>query len=146
MMNDKRRKLRWQLPFLAFLVIGTIFILSKQDRSPYRTNQGMVFGTVYKITYQYAEDLQTDIKAELDKVNASLSPFQKNSVISRINNNDASVVPDSMFLHVFQLAGAISRDTHGAFDITVAPLVHAWGFGYESRQGVDSITIESLRK
>ena len=33
MMNDKRRKLRWQLPFLAFLVIGTIFILSKQDRS-----------------------------------------------------------------------------------------------------------------
>ena len=79
MMNDKRRKLRWQLPFLAFLVIGTIFILSKQDRSPYRTNQGMVFGTVYKITYQYAEDLQTDIKAELNKVNASLSPFQKNS-------------------------------------------------------------------
>lgn len=146
MMNDKRRELRWQLPLLAFLVIGTIFILSKQDRSPYRTNQGMVFGTVYKITYQYAEDLQTDIKAELDKVNASLSPFQKNSVISRINNNDASVVPDSMFLHVFQLAGAISRDTHGAFDITVAPLVNAWGFGFESSQGVDSLTIDSLRQ
>ncbi len=146
MMNDKRRKLRWQLPFLAFLVIGTIFILSKQDRSPYRANQGMVFGTVYKITYQYAEDLQTDIKAELDKVNASLSPFQKNSVISRINNNDASVVPDSMFLHVFQLADAISRDTHGAFDITVAPLVNAWGFGFEDSQGVDSLTIDSLRQ
>lgn len=145
-MEDKRKKLRWQLPFLALLIVGTILILSKQDRSPYRTNQGMVFGTVYKITYQYAEDLQADIKAELDKVNGSLSPFQKRSIISRINENDATVVPDSMFLHVFHLARTISRETHGAFDITVAPLVNAWGFGFENSQGVDSLTIDSLRQ
>ncbi len=143
-MSDKQKKLRWQLPFLALLIVGTIIILGKQDRSPYRTNQGMVFGTVYKITYQYAEDLQTDIKAELEKVNASLSPFQKHSIISRINGNDPAVIPDSLFLHVFQLARAISADTHGAFDITVAPLVNAWGFGFESSQGVDSLTIDSL--
>ena len=145
-MSDKQKKLRWQLPFLALLIVGTIIILSKQDRSPYRTNQGMVFGTVYKITYQYAEDLQSDIKTELDKVNASLSPFQKRSIISRINGNDPTVIPDSMFLHVFQLARTISADTHGAFDITVAPLVNAWGFGFESSQGVDSLTIDSLRQ
>ena len=143
-MSDKQKKLRWQLPFLTLLIVGTIIILGKQDRSPYRTNQGMVFGTVYKITYQYAEDLQTDIKAELEKVNASLSPFQKHSIISRINGNDPAVIPDSLFLHVFQLARAISADTHGAFDITVAPLVNAWGFGFESSQGVDSLTIDSL--
>ena len=65
-MSDKKKKLRWQLPFLALLIVGTVIILSKQDRSPYHTNQGMVFGTVYKITYQYAEDLQNDIKTELD--------------------------------------------------------------------------------
>ena len=143
-MTDKSKKLRWQLPFLALLIVGTVIILSKQDRSPYRTNQGMIFGTVYKITYQYAEDLQADIKAELDKVNASLSPFQKQSVISRINGNDPTVVPDSMFLHVFCLANDISADTHGAFDITVAPLVNAWGFGFEESGGVDSLTIDSL--
>lgn len=145
-MSDKKKKLRWQLPFLALLIVGTVIILSKQDRSPYHTNQGMVFGTVYKITYQYTEDLQNDIKTELDKVNASLSPFQKQSIISRINNNDPIVIPDSMFLHVFQLAKTISADTHGAFDITVAPLVNAWGFGFESSQGVDSLTIDSLRQ
>lgn len=143
-MSDKQKKLRWQLPFLALLIVGTIIILGKQDRSPYRTNQGMVFGTVYKITYQYVEDLQADIKAELEKVNASLSPFQKHSIISRINGNDPAVIPDSLFLHVFQLARSISADTHGAFDITVAPLVNAWGFGFESSQGVDSLTIDSL--
>jgi thiamine biosynthesis lipoprotein len=145
-MSDKKKKLRWQLPFLTFLIVGTIIILGKQDRSPYHTNQGMVFGTVYKITYQYAEDLQADIKAELEKVNASLSPFQKQSIISRINNNDPTVMPDSMFLHVFQLAKAISADTHGAFDITVAPLVNAWGFGFESSLRIDSLTIDSLRQ
>ena len=143
-MTNNRKKLRWQLPFLALLIVGTVIILSKQDRSPYRTNQGMVFGTVYKITYQYAEDLQTDIKAELDKVNASLSPFQKQSIISRINSNDPTVVPDSMFVHVFQLARTVSANTHGAFDITVAPLVNAWGFGFEESNGVDSLTIDSL--
>ena len=145
-MSDKQKRLRWQLPFLALLIVGTVIILSKQDRSPYRTNQGMVFGTVYKITYQYAEDLQRDIQVELDKVNASLSPFQKQSIISRINGNDPTVVPDSMFMHVFRLARTISADTHGAFDITVAPLVNAWGFGFKNSQGVDSLTIDSLRQ
>ena len=143
-MEDKRKKLRWQLPFLALLIVGTVIILSKQDRSPYRTNEGFVFGTVYKITYQYAEDLHSQIKEELGKVNASLSPFSKGSVISRINENDSMVRPDSMFLHVFRLAKAIAADTHGAFDITVAPIVNAWGFGFEQSGGVDSLTIDSL--
>lgn len=143
-MDDKRKKLRWQLPFLALLIVGTVIILSKQDRSPYRTNEGFVFGTVYKITYQYEEDLHSQIKEVLGKVNASLSPFNKGSVISRINGNDPTVKPDSLFLHVFRLAENIFADTHGAFDITVAPLVNAWGFGFEKSGEVDSLTIDSL--
>lgn len=143
-MDDKRKKLRWQLPFLALLIVGTVIILSKQDRSPYRTNEGFVFGTVYKITYQYEEDLHSQIKEVLGKVNASLSPFNKGSIISRINGNDPTVKPDSLFLHVFRLAENIFSDTHGAFDITVAPLVNAWGFGFEKSGEVDSLTIDSL--
>ena len=45
-----KKKLAWQLPFLAILIIGTIIILKKQ--APFRTDEGFVFGTVYKITYQ----------------------------------------------------------------------------------------------
>ena len=45
-----RKKLIWQVPFLLVLIIGTVVILKKQP--PYRTNEGMVFGTIYKITYQ----------------------------------------------------------------------------------------------
>ncbi len=49
-----KKKLAWQLPFLAILIIGTIIILKKQ--APFRTDEGFVFGTVYKITYQ-SEDI-----------------------------------------------------------------------------------------
>ncbi len=144
-MDDKKKKLRWQLPFLLFLIVGTIFILAKQDRSPYRTNTGLVFGTLYKVTYQAPEDMQGLIEAELDKVNNSLSPFKEGSIISRINANEPDVVPDSLFLHVFRLAQDISAETRGAFDITVAPLVNVWGFGFRNSEGVDSLMIDSLR-
>lgn len=146
MENVSKNKWRWQLPFLFFLVVGTVWILRKQDRTPYQSNSGFVFGTVYKVTYQYAEDLKSEIETELKKVDASLSPFNKQSVISRINNNVEEVKPDSMFLHVFDLAKSISSETHGAFDITVAPLVNAWGFGFKRSEGVDSLTIDSLSR
>ena len=141
-MNNKRRLL-WQLPFLAFLVIGTVIIVSRQQSTPYQHDRGMVFGTVYHITYQSSKSLQKDIEAELAKVDASLSPFNEHSIITAVNENRDTVV-NKMFSDVFALAMKISDSTNGAFDITVAPLVNAWGFGFKggampSRHQVDSL-------
>ena len=141
-MNNKRRLL-WQLPFLAFLVIGTVIIVSRQQSTPYQHDRGMVFGTVYHITYQSSKSLQKDIEAELAKVDASLSPFNERSIITAVNENRDTVV-NKMFSDVFTLAMKISNSTDGAFDITVAPLVNAWGFGFKggampSRHQVDSL-------
>lgn len=137
------KKLRWQLPFLILLIVGTVLILKKQ--SPYQTDQGLVFGTMYKITYQSKTNLKAEIEAELQKVDNSLSPFNKKSVITHINNN-TDMTPDSLFMHVFTLSKTISAETHGAFDITVAPLVNAWGFGFKNSVFPDSTTIDSLRQ
>ncbi len=136
------KKLLWQMPFLLFLIVGTFVILQKQP--PFRTDQGLVFGTVYKVTYQSDDELKEEIEAELKKVDNSLSPFNKESIITRINQN-MEVEPDSFFVHVFHLAQRISEETGGAFDITVAPLVNAWGFGFKESTGVDKQTIDSLR-
>lgn len=138
-----RNGLKWQIPFLLLLIVGTVLILRKQ--APYQTDQGLVFGTMYKITYQSKENLKTEIEAELQKVDRSLSPFNKQSVITHINNN-TDMQADSLFAYVFQLAKQISEETHGAFDITVAPLVNAWGFGFKNADNVDSLTIDSLRQ
>lgn len=139
---NKKSRL-WQWPFLLLLIVGTVWILRKQP--PFQTAQGLVFGTIYQITYQYDADLQPEIEAELRKVDFSLSPFNKESLITRINQNE-EVTVDSMFTDVYTLAQRISAETDGAFDITVAPLVNAWGFGFRHQQWPDSTTIDSLRQ
>ena len=133
----------WKTLFLIFLIIGTIYILGKQK--PYVTNSGKIFGTFYNIIYSSDTDLHTEIKKTLLQVDNSLSPFNKQSIITAINNN-ADTLPDKKFTHVFMLAQEVSAKTDGAFDITVAPLVNAWGFGFKKGITPDSLTIDSLRQ
>lgn len=138
-----KKKLIWQIPFLMVLIIGTVVILKKQP--PFRTNEGLVFGTVYKITYQHADDLQNEIKEAMLEVDNSLSPYNPNSIITRINHNQDTTLNEH-FTHVFELAQQISTETEGAFDITVAPLVNAWGFGFKHSIDIQPSVIDSLRQ
>jgi thiamine biosynthesis lipoprotein len=142
---NNRKKLYWQIPFLVFLIIGTILIIKQQHDMPYQHNKGFIFGTVYNITYQSDKNLEKEIIRELDKVDASLSPFNEKSIISKINRNEEAVV-DNYFYDVFNLAMQISEDTNGAFDITVAPIVNAWGFGFKSGSSPTSQYIDSLKQ
>lgn len=50
-----------------------------------------------------------------------------------------------MFKEVFQLAENISKETNGAFDITVAPMVNTWGFGFKQGKAPSKETIDSLK-
>ena len=139
-----KKKLIWQLPLLVILVLGTIWISRRQNDTPYQHDEGMVFGTIYHITYQSDKNYQKEIEAELQKVDQSLSPFNKTSIISRINRNE-DVTVDEMFKEVFTLAEDISKETDGAFDITVAPMVNTWGFGFKQGKTPDKEVIDSLR-
>ena len=139
----KNKKLIWQLPFLTLLVVGTILIIRQQRSMPYQKSSDFIFGTTYHITYQCDSDLTQSIKTELLKVDASLSPFNKESVITAINENK-DVSPDEMFKEVFSLAMDISKETDGAFDITVAPLVNAWGFGFKNGSQPSHHQVDSL--
>ena len=141
-MNKKR--LIWQLPFLILLIVGTILIIRNQNITPYHNDKGMVFGTTYSITYQADSSLHTSIKKELQKVDEALSPFNMQSVITAVNENRNMTV-NKMFADVFLMAEKISEDTDGAFDITVAPLVNAWGFGFKSGKHPSRHDIDSLK-
>ena len=104
-MNKKR--LIWQLPFLILLIVGTILIIRNQNITPYHNDKGMVFGTTYSITYQADSSLHTSIKKELQKVDEALSPFNKQSVITAVNENRNMTV-NKMFADVFLMAEKIS--------------------------------------
>lgn len=139
----KQRKIIFHSIALVLLIVASVVIIRQNSAMPYQVNQGMVFGTFYKITYQHDKNLQKEIEAQLKSVNDALSMFDKKSIITAVNNNEPVKLND-MFVNVFKLAQSISEDTDGAFDITVAPLVNAWGFGYKSgalpsQQDIDSI-------
>ena len=138
-----KKKIVWQTAFLAFLIIATVLIIMQHRSMPYQHDEGMVFGTVYNITYQYDSDIKQDIEAELQKVDNSLSPFNKTSIISKVNRNENPKV-DAMFAEVFNLAAKVSSETGGAFDITVAPLVNMWGFGTKQFHRPDKESVDSL--
>lgn len=140
---NKRVKLA--LPLVVIAVIIAVGVMMGHKDAPYKRNSGFIFGTSYNITYQCADDHKTDIEKVLNEVDASLSPFNDTSVITHVNRNE-NVVLDKLFLDVFRLAQKINEDTEGAFDITVAPLVNAWGFGFKNGVNPDAKAIDSLRQ
>lgn len=138
-----RRKLKFQLLFLLLLVVGTVYVIYSQRNAPYRKDSGSVFGTVYHIKYQSPENLHKEIMSVLENVDNSLSTFNEKSIISRINRGEPVEI-DNMFHDVYQLAERVSNETNGAFDITVAPLVNAWGFGFKKDSLPDKRHVDSL--
>ena len=140
----KKRNVTLQLAFLTFLVIGTVLIIKHQHSMPFQHNKGTVFGTFYSVTYQSDENLQKEIEAELKKVDDALSMFNDKSIISKVNRNEKTEL-NEMFMQVVELAMKVSEETDGAFDITVAPLVNAWGFGFKSGTQPTPQAIDSLK-
>jgi len=77
-------------------------------------------------------DYEKEIVQLLRDFSASLSMYHPASLISRINQNDASAVVDDFFRTVFNKSVEVNKASDGVFDITVAPLVNLWGFGFTS--------------
>ena len=132
------------IAFLLFLIAGTIYIAYQQHSMPYQKDSGFIFGTVYNISYQSDKSLKAEIEAELKRVDAEFSMFNDSSTVSRFNRGERPRL-SKMFLEVYKLAFAVNKETEGAFDITVAPLVNAWGFGFKSKIMPDGHQVDSLR-
>ena len=136
----KKSSLFW----ILLLALGSIWIIRKnQPDNQYKTIQGPIFGTIYQIKYQSSEDLQAEVREELNRFDYSLSPFKEQSIISKVNRNE-EVELDSLFIKVFNRSKETSKLSDGAFDITVAPLINAWGFGFKQGIYPDSLQVDSL--
>ena len=129
---------------IAFLLFTVALLAGCSKPVPFQRNSNFVFGTVYNITYQYGEDLQQEIEAELKKVDSEFSMFNQESTVARINRGDSTVERSEMFNEVYQLALTVNKETDGAFDVTVAPLVNAWGFGFKHEQLPTEQQVDSL--
>jgi thiamine biosynthesis lipoprotein len=131
---------------LAFFVAAVLFVSLRNTRGQYIKLAGLTQGTSYHITYQnrQGKNLQREVDSLLTDFDRSCSIYLPSSVVSRINQNNPSVEADAKFMRIYNKSIEVNKKTEGAFDITVGPLVNAWGFGFTAASETDSNTIDSL--
>lgn len=138
---------RYCIIFIYSFLLSACVSTTQPSAKKYVTDNGRVFGTFYQIKYaSNGKDVKTEYLAALAAVDTALSTFNKQSTITRVNLSSDSVFltdKDSLFIKVYNKACEISSITNGAFDITVAPLVNAYGFGFDpDRSTPDSVIAE----
>ncbi len=131
---------------LLLIFILVLFCKGYSQDNPVKFS-GYTQGTTYSITYfdKYARDFKPEIEKILKDFDHSVSLWDSTSIISRINRGEENCLVDAYFKFCFEKAIEVSSSTDGAFDITVGPLVNAWGFGLKKKGKVDSAMIDSLK-
>jgi len=132
--------------YLFSIVI--LFTSACREKPEFSNFAGTAQGTTYSIVFENSPKLDPfALKAEIEKIlddfDMSLSLYKDSSILSRINRNE-DVMPDEYFIEVFRRSVEISYLTKGAFDITVGPLVRAWGFGPDEHKDVSAQKVDSL--
>lgn len=133
---------------LSSLLILIFLFSCKAKKSEILSFTGFTQGTTYSIVYDNNKNISPEaLKAKVEKLltdfDMSLSLYKESSIISRLNRNE-DVLPDTFFTEVFRKSALVSKMTDGAFDITVAPLVKAWGFGPDEHKNFSEAKLDSL--
>ncbi|MBA2500272.1 MAG: FAD:protein FMN transferase [Chitinophagaceae bacterium] len=125
-----------------------LFLLINCNRVQHNTVliSGEAQGTTYHITYLTKTKIsyKEQVDSIFNVIDLSMSTYIPSSIISRINQNDSNVFVDQHFMNVFNKSREVSVKTNGLFDITVGPVINAWGFGFSKKEKVDSSMIDSL--
>jgi thiamine biosynthesis lipoprotein len=132
--------------YILILPLLVFFGTHKKEQQEYSIN-GFAQGTTYSIKYFATKPVITEnaIDSVLSKIDSSMSLYQPHSLINKFNASTGGLVLDEQFKAVMQKSFEINKDTKGKFDVTVAPLVQAWGFGSKPiKEFPDSITIRKL--
>ena len=126
------------------LATGLFLTLKPKDTvrptEPAATSQpqelrGTAFGTTWSLKLREKpanpDTLRALIATELERIEATLSHWRPDSATSRFNASrsiEPQTVPEELF-RLVTFASRLSQASNGAYDITVAPLVDAWGYG-----------------
>lgn len=121
---------------------------TKTASDTYIENTGYAQGTTYQIKYESktGKDFESEVKNIFAAIDSSMSTYLPGSFISRVNEGGVMIEADSLFLTVLNRSLEIAEETDGAFDPTIGPLVHLWGFGFEEvRQDVTQEMIDEAK-
>lgn len=133
---------------INFLLIPAFLFFSctGKKQNNYIKFNGLIQGTTYQVSYESIshKNYKPEIENLLSGFDSSLSLYKDYSIVSRINNNKKNVNLNDYFITAFYKSLEINKLTNGAFDITVGPLVNAWGFGPDEIRNIDSAKVNEL--
>ena len=131
--------------FIFLLISACISACTQYTSKTYFRISGFAQGTSYHMTYAVDDsiDLQEKVDSILDDFDLSMSTYLEKSLISRLNRNETDSV-DEKFKKVFEVANEVYSNSNGAFDLTVMPLVNAWGFGPGKKTHIELPMLDSI--
>jgi len=140
--------LKKKMKRLIFIIAFIMLVCSCNFRAEYVTLEGRALGTTYHIIYNQPvsgsqSDIQDIVQKAFKDVDFSLSVYNKESIISKVNRNEP-VDLDTLFLNVFNRGKEIYTLTGGAFDMAAAPYFDLWGFGFKHRERVTQAKLDSI--
>ncbi len=134
---------RWWLLLAALLVASVATYVRRASPPPAEPARlsGKTMGTTWSVLLDgpreatVLEATRRDVEAVLASVNASMSTYDPTSELSRFNARELTTPLEvsAPLAQVLRDAQAVSVASGGAFDVTVGPLVEAWGFGARGR-------------
>lgn len=142
MKYDKRRL----FPIVLVLLMFAVYKYREHQNTQLQVFEGETMGTTYHIKYLGKENYKKEIDSILVDFNNSVSTYIPSSEISEFNQNGRLSYTSAYFYPVILKSAEIFKNTKGAFDPTVMPLVNAWGFGFKNKENIDSSLIDSLVK
>lgn len=142
-----RKVLFVSLAAILLLVIALMRNPASQSgaaSAQYTTLEGTVFHTIYHIKYNSPRNLNQELQRLFAEFDGSLSMFNDTSIITRMNRCDTTVRANRYVETVLRKGFEVSERTDGAFDMTVAPLVNLWGFGFKHSDTVTPAAVDSI--
>ena len=109
---------------------------------------GTTQGSYYSITYydEQNRDFHHEFDSIFKEIESTLSLWDENSIIRKVNRNDTSVVLNKIFVDNFNYAMRAAELSDGFFDPTVGPLVQAWGFHFKEGMEMTPELVDSLKQ
>ena len=113
------------------------------NSNSWQKEQGMIWNTVWHVTYKGPSGAMAVAMDSLKSVESSVSAFDDSSLIAQINRSEKGPV-DGHLINVYEMSRKINRMSGGLFDPTLSPLIKAWGFGKGHTPTADTARIETI--
>lgn len=129
--------------FLNIILTLSLIMGAGGCRKDYNRLEGFIWNTTYSVIYDGNKNLTDSVCDVLQNVGHSLNVFDDSSLVCLVNKNDSAIV-DQNFIRVYEMSKHIYRESDGAFDPTLGPLIDAWGFGRGHVANSDTLHLDSL--